>query len=113
VPRPLGEVSMDNIADCIAFVKQQIEYQDRRALITRDDQKKLHFHLETAARFRALLKFLEEAQNNQPHKTNDLLGIDPTGVLMPKELIGLPQELIDELIVGGGIDPRSDWHLQK
>lgn len=100
---------MNNIADCIAFVKQQIEYQDRRATMTRDDPKKLKFHIDTAMRFRSLLQFLEDAQSNESHKKDTITptGIDPTGALMPKELIGLPQELIDELITGGGIDPQE------
>lgn len=98
---------MNTISNCIDFVKQQIEYQDRRATITRDDPKKLKFHLETATRFRSLLQFLEDSQNNYCHKTIVLLGVDPIGALMPKELVGLPQELIDELITGGGIDPQE------
>lgn len=98
---------MNNIADCIAFVKQQIEYQDRRATMTRDDSKKLKFHIDTAMRFRSLLQFLEDAKSNEINHAEAIAGIDPTGALMPKELIGLPQELIDELITGGGIDPQE------
>jgi hypothetical protein len=98
---------VETIASSIAFVKQQIEYQDRRALMTREDAKKLNFHIETAKRFRSLLQFLEESQKNPQHENNELAGIDPTGALMPRELVGLPQELIDELITGGGIDKQE------
>jgi hypothetical protein len=95
------------ISECIEFVKKQIEYQDRRATVTREDKLKLHFHIETAKQFRSLLQFLEDTQSKDLHKTPNITGIDPTGALMPKELIGLPQELIDELITGGGIDPQE------
>lgn len=98
---------MESIASITDFVKKQIEYQDRRALITRGDASKLQFHIETAKRFRSLLQFLEESQKNPQLENIDLAGIDPTGVLMPKELVGLPQELIDELITGGGIDKQE------
>lgn len=98
---------MRNVVDFIDFVKHQIEYQDRRATITREDPVKLNFHIETAKQFRALLEFLEDPKIIQLHKPLDLGEIDPTGALMPRELVGLPQELIDELILGGGIDPQE------
>lgn len=102
----LGEISMQTIADCIDFVKQQIEYQDRRATTTRGEPKKLQFHIQTAERFRSLLQFLEDSQHTLSNKNPVLPGIDPIGALMPKELVGLPKELIDELS-GGGIDKQE------
>lgn len=92
---------MENIADYIDLVKQQIEYQDRRALITRGEPQKLQFHLEKAKQFRALLLFLESPHDNIPQKSAPLSEIDPIGALLPKELIGLPQEVLDELSAKG------------
>ena len=105
--KPFSEVlSMHNIAEYIDFVKQQIEYQGRRATMTRAEPKKLDFHIEAAKWFRSLLQFLEESQNIPTSKNPLLPGIDPAGSLMPKELAGLPKELIDELS-GGGIDKQE------
>jgi len=92
---------MNNISDCIDFVQQQIDYQDRRATMTRGDQKKLNFHIETAKQFRSLLQFLESIHDNPAIKSQPLSDIDPIGALLPKELIGLPQEVIDELSAKG------------
>lgn len=88
---------MDNVSDCIEFVKKQVEYQDRRATMTRKEPKKLHFHLEEAKRFRSLLQFLETLSNKPLPIKQPTSSIDPIAPLLPKELVGLPQELIDEL----------------
>jgi hypothetical protein len=95
---------MNSVTDYIEFVKKQIEYQDRRAVVTRSDAKKRDFHIEAAHMFRGLLSFLEN-QSNTPLSTIDV-DVDPSGTLVPKELLGLPPELIKELS-GGGLDKQE------
>lgn len=95
---------MFSISDSIEFVKHQIEYQDRRAVITRDDPKKLNFHTDIADKFRALLSFLENLSNT-PIPNPSLANIDPTGALQPSELFDLPDELKAELV--GSIDKQE------
>jgi hypothetical protein len=101
---------MKSISDAIEFVNQQIEYQDRRATITRAEPNKLKFHVDNANQFRSLLKFIEEntPTSNPPLPIQNTTppDIDPTGALMPKELSGLPPELLGELS-GGGIDKQE------
>lgn len=92
---------MYTIEDYIAFVKKQIEYQDRRAVMTRADSKKNPFHVETAKQFRVMLEFLESL-SNAPAATKQIKSdINPISPLLPKELVGLPQELIAELSAKG------------
>lgn len=97
---------MYTVSDCIAFVKDQVEYQDRRAVKTREVPSKLQFHSETAIKFRSLLEFLEFHKDGASPNPVIPTDVDPTGALMPKELVGLPQELIAELS-GGGIDKQE------
>ena len=92
---------MNSLEDYIAFVKKQISYQDRRALMTHGDSKKNPFHVETAKQFRIILGFLESLSNQPPAPAQVKWDINPTAPLLPKELVGLPQELIDELSAKG------------
>jgi hypothetical protein len=92
---------MNSIADYIEFVKHQIDYQDRRAVMTRDDNKKLSFHIETAKQFRSLVQFLETLSDNPTSTLSAIQDINPIAKLLPKELAGLPQELLDELSTKG------------
>ncbi|MGB7815631.1 MAG: hypothetical protein WBL28_04685 [Methylotenera sp.] len=92
---------MYSVDDYIAFVKKQIDYQDRRAVMTRGDSKKNPFHVETAKQFRIMLEFLESLSNEPTLVKNVISDINPIAPLLPKELVGLPQELIDELSAKG------------
>lgn len=97
---------MTSLEDYIAFVKKQISYQDRRALMTHGDSKKNPFHVENAKQFRIILKFLESLSNEPTTISQLKSAINPTAPLLPKELVGLPQELIDELSAKG-TDPQE------
>lgn len=103
---------MESVSDCVDFVKQQIDYQDRRATMTRGEPTKLRFHVEKAKQFRSLLQFLVtlpsfiEAHSENPRSIEQPIGTNPVAPLLPKELVGLPQELINELS-GKGSDKQE------
>ncbi len=101
---------MSNIQQHIDFVNDQVRFHRRKA-VEFQGKKRSELHTTTAEKFQSLLNFLESVPelitNNRPSKPHQL-----SFSLTPRDLEGLPQELLEELSVSNPAD-KAEFAIMK
>lgn len=91
---------MNVIAAHIAFVKDQIAFQDRMARKYEGQEWRRDLHLNNLRRMQELLEFLLASQKREEEESRDALTPEPSYknmMVTAEDLDGLPEDLIKEL----------------